>query len=378
MNILSKVSACGVILGFSHLANATTGTVMSGYGPKNITMGGASIAVPYDALASANNPAGMAKVGSRLDIELRAFTAKIDNSLGDDGNRFKNNVHKFFPELGANYQLDSKTSIGVSIYGSGVGALYKRPIAPIPGLSNFEAALTQVTLAPTVTRKFGDSMYVGVAPTFSYSTVKVRGIPGIPDGDDSSTGWGWRAGALWDVNESLSLAVMYSPRTRMGSWKKYRDNVFASSDARLDIVEQFGIGVAWRPARDMLVALDYLKLTWSDVAFLNTVGGIGYRDQKVWRAGIAYDLSSRLAMRAGYSYADNIYDAKFTTGLFNGPAISNRSIGIGASYKLNDAYELVGGMERHIPASLRGQGASTGTNLNVNYLYLVAGVSRRF
>src|SRR5665811_1843511 len=57
----------------SPLAYATNGYLPIGYGQKNEAMGGASIALPLDSLASANNPAGMVMVGDRADLGLTLF-----------------------------------------------------------------------------------------------------------------------------------------------------------------------------------------------------------------------------------------------------------------------------------------------------------------
>ena len=63
-------------------ALATNGTMPHGYGIKAQGMGGASIALPQDALAAANNPAGMALVGNRLDLGLAVVMPKPASTFG--------------------------------------------------------------------------------------------------------------------------------------------------------------------------------------------------------------------------------------------------------------------------------------------------------
>ena len=60
-----RLTFIAVSLATSLPALATNGTMPHGYGIKAQGMGGASIALPQDALAAANNPAGMAFVGNR-------------------------------------------------------------------------------------------------------------------------------------------------------------------------------------------------------------------------------------------------------------------------------------------------------------------------
>ena len=62
-------------------AVASNGTIMSGYGIKNITMGGVGTALPLDSIAAANNPAGMAKVGTRVDLGVRVFRGTAHNTF---------------------------------------------------------------------------------------------------------------------------------------------------------------------------------------------------------------------------------------------------------------------------------------------------------
>ena len=55
------------------LAFATNGYFAIGYGMKNRGMAGVAVADPKDSLATTANPAGMAFVGTRLDIGARLF-----------------------------------------------------------------------------------------------------------------------------------------------------------------------------------------------------------------------------------------------------------------------------------------------------------------
>lgn len=357
---------------------ASIGTEQSGYGAKNITMGGASVALPYDALATANNPAGMAKVGDRIDANTRVFRGVAHNSYLDENNKNSINMTEVAPEMGFNHQLGERWTLGMAMYGAGMMANYSAPLLPIPGLKDFKAKLTVISLAPTATYKVLDNLYVGVSPTLYYSVFHPQGLPGIERHRDTATGWGTRIGVLWQVTPQFDLGLAYTPETRMSSFGHYRDNLLRSSDGRYDIVESYGLGAAWRPASDWVIALDYLRYQWGGVDFLNKKSTTGFTDQNVWRAGISYDITDRLTWRMGYSYADDIYDGDYANGHFVGPAISNKSYSFGASYRLNDGFELVGGIERHQPKKLKGTGASSGSTLDVDYGFFVFSISKTF
>ena len=255
---------------------------------------------------------------------------------------------------------------------------YEKPILPISGLDKFEATATQVTIAPTLTRKIGENLYVGFSPTLNYSIFQAKGVPGVDDKKDDAHGFGFRLGVLWEVTPNFSIGSMYTPRTKMSEFKDYKDNLLQASSGRYDLAEQFAVGFAYKPSSKLTIAADYLRIFWSDVDFLSAKNNVGYKNQNVWRAGISYDVTTDLTLRGGVSYADDIIDSNYTNGNFNGPAISNKSFGLGASYKLGNEYEVSGGVERHIPRSIRGTGQSAGTNLDVNYGFFVVGISKMF
>lgn len=66
--IVATLASFGLIA--SPLAYATDGYFSDGYGMKSIGMAGVGIALPQDAIAAANNPAGMVMVGDRIDMGI--------------------------------------------------------------------------------------------------------------------------------------------------------------------------------------------------------------------------------------------------------------------------------------------------------------------
>jgi long-chain fatty acid transport protein len=120
-------AALATLAAFSS-AHATNGPMPHGYGVKAMGMGGASIALPQDAIAAANNPAGMAMVGNRFDLGLSVVIVDPKSSFG--GTEFKGDGVKAIPvpDLGYNRVIDERQSIGVSVYGNGVSTVYDTPL----------------------------------------------------------------------------------------------------------------------------------------------------------------------------------------------------------------------------------------------------------
>ncbi|NWA91418.1 outer membrane protein transport protein [Pseudomonas sp. D8002] len=374
---LTKFSLVSTLSLLSASVMASNGTIMSGYGTKNSMMGGASIALPLDSIAAANNPAGMGKVGTRVDFGLRIFHGDADNSFHGNDNEIED-MTMAIPEMGANYQFSDDVTIGLSVFGSGMATDYEKQVVPIPGLSKSSNTLNQITIAPTITKRFGESFYVGFSPTIMYTSIETNGVPGKKDTSDSATAYGFRVGALWEATEQLSLGMMYTPRTKAGEWGRYKNDIFASSNGRFDAPEQLGVGFAYKVAPGTTIAADAMRIYWGDVDFLNAKGGSGYEDMTVYRIGISQDITDRLVFRAGYSHADKFARSEYADGLFRGPGISNKSFALGFSYALSDGYDLQLGYERQLPEKLEGSGASTGTRLDVDYNYILFGVSKSF
>jgi long-chain fatty acid transport protein len=106
--------------------NATTGYFALGYGPKSNGMAGATVAASQDAMAGAINPAGMALVGKRIDLSLRAFNPQRDASLDSRvvGGRFKiedksDMTWFFIPGAGLTVPITEDLWFGLTLYGNG-------------------------------------------------------------------------------------------------------------------------------------------------------------------------------------------------------------------------------------------------------------------
>lgn len=106
--------------------NATTGYFALGYGPKSTGMAGATVAAPQDAMAGAINPAGMALVGKRVDLSLRAFNPQRDASLDPRvvGGQFKvedksDKTWFFIPGAGLTAPITEDLWFGLTVYGNG-------------------------------------------------------------------------------------------------------------------------------------------------------------------------------------------------------------------------------------------------------------------
>src|SRR5471030_3102642 len=89
-----------VALGLIPSAWAINGAQPGGYGTRNAAMGGASIALPLDAEAAANNPAGLAFVPSSMAFGLQLFHGNSSSQYVLPDNKLRNSQTTVGPEGG--------------------------------------------------------------------------------------------------------------------------------------------------------------------------------------------------------------------------------------------------------------------------------------
>jgi long-chain fatty acid transport protein len=387
-------------------AHATDGYFSHGYGMKAKGMGGASIAVAQDAFGGANNPATMAFAGNQFAIGVDLFspTRSAERTggaaFGLDGKADSDSKYFGIPEVAYNYMLQPNLSLGVTVYGNGgmntdyPGGQLPSPGAcgpatgpgtgfnPAPGPYNLFCGngrlgvdLSQLVVAPTVAWQFVPNHSVGVAPLFGYQRFKADGLqafdnPGLSTspgnvtnrGYDGETGWGVRVGYYGQFTPQFALGATYQSKISMGSFDKYK-GLFAESGA-FDIPSNYGIGIAVRPTPQWLIALDYVRINYSDSKAVHNPSnlivqcafgidastclggsngaGFGWQDVDVFKIGVQYELNAQWTLRAGYNHSDNPIRSQDVTFNILAPGVIQDHATAGATWKWDPKNELTG------------------------------------
>ena len=106
-------------------AQATDGYFENAYGTRSKGLAGADVAFSQDSIAAALNPAGLAYVGDRLDVEGEFFSPLRQYSVNGEGNPGPGSFpltpgttqsHKNYyviPTVGWSHKLDDKQTLGV-------------------------------------------------------------------------------------------------------------------------------------------------------------------------------------------------------------------------------------------------------------------------
>ncbi|BAL24181.1 OmpP1/FadL family transporter [Azoarcus sp. KH32C] len=344
---------------------ATQGTFPHGYGVKAEGMAGVSIALPQDALAGANNPAGMVAVGTRLD--LGAALLKVDNGARFGGVDYDGSADRslyLIPQMGYNHMLRDDTSLGVSVVGNGVGTDYEND-ANIGGLVGPRSELKQMVITASLAHRLNEMHSVGLGLMLARQKLSIGGPAGLglPQGTDESMGAGVKLGWIGQLTPALSLGASYSSKIDMGRMKEFDGLLPGKGD--LDIPEHYGLGIAYRSG-PLTLGADVLRINWRGVDALGNPGvtqapsgttpGFGWKDQTVWRVGAAYAVSEALTLRAGYSHGTQILDRRDTFLGVLAPSANRRHYTVGASWAMAKDKELSVAYAKSLKERVNGSG----------------------
>lgn len=193
-SITAALATCAAI---PLAASATNGYAPHGWGTKSKAMAGVATALPQDTLVAATNPAGMAFVGTSLDVGVSFFSPSargyeadsdfsMDSATGFPAGpfvtpgRYDSDKDWFLvPTFGYNRKLDDRSTIGISVFGNGgMNTSYEdRPV-----WENFAAAPDQLAIRPGI-----DPVPPGLIAGPSGLLFQVSGASVIPVTDSSAT-----------------------------------------------------------------------------------------------------------------------------------------------------------------------------------------------
>ena len=226
-------------------AMAMNGAQLGGYGIKNAGMGGASIALPLDASAAANNPAGMAFVPTSVLGNVVVFKGKSNfTGPAGPGRTLYDNTTETGPEGGFNWVVNSQMTVGLTLSGAGAGADYGEPLNPMmSGLQNLKSSQKVADVIPSISWKINPNLAVGLGVIFSFQEFETQGaIAPTPNGyvaltnhgKETAHGVGARIGLQWNSTPDISLGATYKSRTSMSKLGKYGDDLLARLTFRLN------------------------------------------------------------------------------------------------------------------------------------------------
>lgn len=350
-------------------ALAVDGIALSGSGVMSAGMGGTSIAFPQDSTAAADNPAGMGLIGSRTDFGVQLLEPLTDFDYGSASNRLHTGKVYPVPSGGANWQITPRLTLGVSLFGVGVGTSYGRPALPIAGAGVAQSSLQTAIAAPTVTYRITEHNIIGVSLALAYERFSANGaivptddgtLQPLPShGVSNAFGYGARVGYIWQPTPAFTFGASYASRIRMSKLAGYENDLLAGGGGRIDIGAQYGAGIAYKIIPSVTLAADWLHMQFSNTV-IGSAQGFGWQDQDFFRIGAAWDVNSRWTLRTGFSRGNHpIGPSAVAQNLLSAMPVST-AVSAGATYRFNKTDEVSGVFEYGFPVTVTGEGASSG------------------
>ena len=333
-------------------AFATNGYFAHGYSTKEKGLAGAGVAYSSDALAAATNPAGMVKVGERMDIGGAVFNPNRQYTIEGapsgnqgsfplaEGTYESSRKYFFIPHFGYNWMLDSTTAVGISAYGNGgMNTEYRNVPSAVGGSGTFGGGnagvnLAQLFINASYSKQVNNENSVGASLIFAYQMFRATGLGAfgqqgfsvdatkLTDNDDStSTGFGAKLGWQGDVASDLTLGVSYQTKLSMSEFDKYAGLFAEGGD--FDIPATMTVGMAWSVDESSTVVLDIQQIYYSDVAALGNgienlfaCGGGDASSCLGGSNGAGFGWDDMTIIKLGYEWS--VDDMVYRVGISNG------------------------------------------------------------
>ncbi|WP_230412273.1 OmpP1/FadL family transporter [Undibacterium hunanense] len=347
-------------------AFATDGYFSHGFGVKSQATGGIGIALPQDSLAAATNPAGTVLVGDRVDAGVSWFAPRRGADItgngapGANGSYDGNDTGNFFiPEIAYTRQLSAAAAVGIAVYGNGgMNTDYsKNPFGAFGSKGRAGINLEQLFVSPSFAYKLNDQNAIGISANFAYQRFSANGLSvfssnsidaaNLTDrGTDASNGWGFHLGWNGQITPELSLGATWASKVKTGNFEKYR-GLFADQGG-FDIPENYGLGIAFKPAPGLTLAADVQRIKFAGVKSIanplanlfagNPLGsangpGFGWRDITVVKVGAIYEYNKALDLRAGYNHGGQAVQSDQTFFNILAPGVVQDHLTFGATFK---------------------------------------------
>ena len=318
-------------------ASATNGYFNHGYGTISQGMAGTGTAWSQSSIAVATNPAGMAFVGHRVDVDMEWFSPRREYEVTggtstpppgtfylQPGKVQSDSEHFGIPTFGYNRELGSNQTLGITFYANGGMNTDYRQNTFYAGHAGVN--LEQLFISPSWTFRFSERQAVGVAPVIAMQRFEAKGLAAFaPFSADAaalsnrnknySWGYGIHLGWQGEVLPGLRAGVSWRSRIYMSKFNRYR-GLFAGQGG-FDIPMMVNAGLAWQFNGNQHLLLDVQHVWYSQVKSVgapmlpnlalsqlgnNDGAGFGWRDMTTLKLGWQWDQSSKQSWRAGISY----------------------------------------------------------------------------
>ena len=405
MNMVKRFKAIIFILAVSvffisnesvYAANASR---MLGFSARDSAMAGATTASSEDTSCLVKNPAGLVRIGNRIDasyenIILHNVTMRTEGTISPYGSNFtnaglkqKSNIN-YIPggNAGISYRIPGTdkypVSVGMGMFTiGGMANNYARSRLNTTLLANggnYDKMLDMRTMrfAPGIAAAFNDRLSFGVTANIDLQALRtnlahsIKGAAAPPLFAETSGGGKWditagagfTMGLLYKYNDMLSLGAAYESHGWQQHHRKYEDCL-----PYIDEPPIVSVGVSIKPIKNLELTYDTRYINWTDVKLARLTpsqGGFGWRDQWVFAVGSEYTtFEDKLKLRLGYNYGRSPiqHNVMFANALM--PVILEHHLTTGFSYFITDNTSLDFAWEHQFSNAITDSGGDSGDNI---------------
>ena len=371
----------GVFAGNS--AVAQEGLLLSGVGPINRAMGGASTAAPIDANGALYwNPAtiaGLPQNELEFGVELLYPQMDLGSSVAGgalSGSSGSNSGLFAIPTIGFVFHpQDRPWTFGLGVFGvGGFGTNYAgsptNPIltAPPPnglGLGPLYSKLQLIQIVPTVAYQLTENLSVGISPTVTLADLSLSPLflaspddangnlfPNYPSGTYGRTTWGLgvQAGLYLTTENCWNFGVsVKSPQWMQNfRWNGADENGNPRSlKTHFDLPLIVSLGTSYTGFERLLLSADVRYYAYGISQGFNTTGfdntgavtGLGWNSIFTVALGAQYQATDRLALRMGYVWNQNPIPNQNSIYNVVSPNILMNTISAGFTYRITSAWD---------------------------------------
>ncbi len=283
---------------------ATNGDNLIGLGAKSRAMGGVGIATYFGAENVLVNPAMIAKSkNTQMDFGATLFMPTVQaNGTDSDADM------SIMPEVFSSVKIDENWAFGIGMFGAaGMGVDYRGTASLMDARTN----LMLMKFAPTIAYHT-DGICVGFAPVIQYGSLDIaykNGLTQVGSGSSDHFGVGFAFGFSYDVNQDLTLGLVYKSKIGM----TYKNTLSTASAPFVtlgifpstfsdDLAQpaEYGLGLSY-DFNKLNFSFDYKKIKWGNA---DGYKDFGWKDQNVYALGVKYENDGTW-YSVGYNHATN-------------------------------------------------------------------------
>lgn len=327
--LIMAFAACLVLTEHAYAGNATR---MLGFSVRDSGMAGATTASSEDTSCLVRNPAGLVRIGNRIDVEYQNILPH-DVSMRTEGqvhsfpvslsnrSKIQKSTVNYIPggDAGISYRIPGTdkypVSVGCGVFTmSGLAVDYpssRLNMSPFLGLNANNVydrmiRLMAMRIAPGIAAAVNDRLSFGATGNIAVQGIKtdmtrsdLRETGGSGQWD-FAPGAGFTLGVLYKFNEMLNLGASYESHTWMAHHHKYDDVL-----PFIDEPQLVNVGISLKPIKGFEFTYDTRYINWTNVKLARKApleGGFGWRDQWVFAMGGEAAVNDKLKLRLGYNY----------------------------------------------------------------------------